>query len=71
MTRVPVDLGAYFHSGWAGTAIWSIIEIDGLSMRDAISNWWNGGKKRNGWVELKVGLLPKEKEKERSMRLIP
>ena len=32
-------LGAYFHSGWRGEAIWNIIEIDGLSMRQAISNW--------------------------------
>lgn len=34
-------LGAYFHSGWAGTAIWKIIKIKGLSMQQAIGNWWH------------------------------
>eukprot|EP01052_Picozoa_sp_SAG31_P011978 SAG31_NODE_690_length_12796_cov_4.634559_10_plen_1106_part_00 len=34
-------LGSYFQSGWEGTAIWNIISIGGLTMREAISNWWH------------------------------
>merc|ERR1712232_670063 len=36
-------LGAYFHSAWAGTGIWNIIEIGGLSMQQAITDWWTEG----------------------------
>lgn len=34
-------LGSYFQSGWQGVAIWNIIDINGVTMREAISNWWN------------------------------
>lgn len=34
-------LGSFFHSGWGGTAIWNIIEIGGVTMQKAISNWWH------------------------------
>eukprot|EP00662_Eupelagonemidae_sp_cell21_P057121 gene57121-biopygen27681 len=37
-------LGAYFNSEWEGTGIWNIIEINGLTMRQAVSNWWNDEK---------------------------
>ena len=42
--RCAPDLGSYFHSGWGGTAIWNIIKINGLSMRQAIGNWWRDGE---------------------------